>query len=88
MRGFLAAMTGLGSIITLLATAFGLLSLITDLQAASSAPQQAAAAAMDMAYVVIPYCWTRVFGMLLSDRRSEDAHKLQEEILAQLKVRS
>jgi hypothetical protein len=88
MRGFLAFMTGLGGVITLLAAAFSLLSLITDLHLAQSAPQQAAVAAMDLSYVVIPYCWTRVFGMMLADRRADDARKLQEEILAALKVRA
>jgi len=39
--------------------AFNLLSFASDLNNAESAPQQAAAAAMAMAWVVIPYVLTR-----------------------------
>jgi hypothetical protein len=44
---------------TALVSGFSLLTLASDLSRAESAPQQAAAAAMAVAWVVIPYVFTR-----------------------------
>ena len=46
-------------IITLIGSGLGILTLIGTLMGASSAPQQAAGAAIAVAFAVIPYCAAR-----------------------------